>query len=721
MTRSQVNALYLWNESYTNLSDIDIYFDEIVHKTENDFNTPNDILSFIANECIDCVVIQNPFLNEKKQAIYEILKQNKITCFISDRGALPNSWFFDPNGFNADSSSYDPVHWDQPLTEERKERVEEYIKTQTQTDIALEKQGDMIGADNLRQKLGIDVDKKILFVPLQRPSDTVIKYFSGHVKDMDDFLNQIVHAQKMLADDWVFIVKKHPLEVERPFSEQLYYVDDNTHFKDLLQLCDAVALINSGVGVTAMMYQKPVYYFGDAFYGHAGLNQSVASAVELSDYLKSNAFAVDTQKMQRFISYLTEDFYSFGTFHTELVAYKDAYMTATRSIDFSVIRNLPNCHKNNTLIVTDIDFWKKDLGSRMRLYQMFQSLRKEINIKILYISPLSKSDIELIETLPSKHLIDYLDGFEIRGESHPALYQGNYDFLQDFYNADTQAKYQNYIKRKTFHCVVFEYIKLHYLAEVTPSHICKIIDTHDLMSRRYQNCIESGNDIGVSIKIESFEEEINVLKKYDYVLSIQEEEQQTVSKRIEAEKVILVKHSIKTQKTTPKSSDDFRILFISGTGNFNNIKYFIDNVWGYIERLGHIKLVLAGSICNMFRPEPTIKLLGRVDDVLEAYEQADVAINPTLYGSGLKIKNVEALAYGIPLITTDIGMQGMEDGANSAFLLANTIDEWIDAILMYKMSPTLRTEFSRRGMEYCEKHFSENVYAPLINIIKKAV
>ena len=436
----------------------------------------------------------------------------------------------------------------------------------------------------------------------------------------------------------------------------------------MLQLCDAVALINSGVGVTAMMYQKPVYYFGDAFYGHAGLNQSVASAVELSDYLKSNAFAVDTQKMQRFISYLTEDFYSFGTFHTELVAYKDAYMTATRSIDFSVIRNLPNCHKNNTLIVTDIDFWKKDLGSRMRLYQMFQSLRKEINIKILYISPLSKSDIELIETLPSKHLIDYLDGFEIRGESHPALYQGNYDFLQDFYNADTQAKYQNYIKRKTFHCVVFEYIKLHYLAEVTPSHICKIIDTHDLMSRRYQNCIESGNDIGVSIKIESFEEEINVLKKYDYVLSIQEEEQQTVSKRIEAEKVILVKHSIKTQKTTPKSSDDFRILFISGTGNFNNIKYFIDNVWGYIERLGHIKLVLAGSICNMFRPEPTIKLLGRVDDVLEAYEQADVAINPTLYGSGLKIKNVEALAYGIPLITTDIGMQGMEDAAVSSFV-----------------------------------------------------
>ena len=716
-----MKALYLWSKNYTVLSDIDIYFDEIVHKDENDFNAPKDALRFIANESIDCVVIQNPFLNEKKRSIYEILKQNKITCFISDRGALPNSWFFDPNGFNADSTSYDAVNWDHPLTKERKERVEDYIHTQTQTDISLEKQGEMIGADSLRKKLGITAEKKILFVPLQRPSDTVIKYFSGHVKDMDDFLNQIVHAQKMLADDWVFLVKKHPLEIEKPYSEQLYYVDDNTHFKDLLQLSNAVALINSGVGVNAMMYQKPVYYFGDAFYGHAGLNQSVASAVELSDYLKRNAFAVDTQKMQRFISYLIEDFYSFGTLHTELVAYKDAYMTATRSIDFSVLRNLPNCHKNKTLIVTDIDFWKKDLGSRMRLYQMFQSLRKEINIKILYISPLSKSDIELIETLPDKHLIDYLDGFEIRGEPDPAPYQRNYDFLQDFYNADTQKKYQNYIKRKKFHYVIFEYIKLHYLAEVTPPHICKFIDTHDLMSRRYQNCIKSGNDIGVSIKIESFEEEINVLKKYDYVLSIQEEEQQTLSKHIEAEKVILVKHSIKTQKTTPKSSDNFRILFISGAGNFNNIKYFIDNVWGYIEPLGHIELVLVGSICNMFRPEPTIKLLGRVDDVLEAYEQADVVINPALYGSGLKIKNIEALAYGIPLITTDIGMQGIEGGANSAFLLANTVDEWIDAILMYKMSPTLRKEFSREGLEYCKKQFSEDVYAPLINVIKEAV
>lgn len=87
--------------------------------------------------------------NIKKLTIYKLLKANGIKLFTSDRGALPNSWFFDPNGFNANSSSYHLDNWNHPITEEREERVQVYIKAHIETDNIIGKQGLMVGGDAL--------------------------------------------------------------------------------------------------------------------------------------------------------------------------------------------------------------------------------------------------------------------------------------------------------------------------------------------------------------------------------------------------------------------------------------------------------------------------------------------------------------------------------------------------------------------------------------------
>ena len=100
-------------------------------------------------------MIQNPFQNEKRLTIYNYLKSNKVNLLISDRGALPNSWFFDSNGFNAESSSYDSKYWDKPLSKEKEKRVLEYINKELNSDKALEKQGKKVGKENLRKKLKI--------------------------------------------------------------------------------------------------------------------------------------------------------------------------------------------------------------------------------------------------------------------------------------------------------------------------------------------------------------------------------------------------------------------------------------------------------------------------------------------------------------------------------------------------------------------------------------
>jgi glycosyltransferase involved in cell wall biosynthesis len=60
---------------------------------------------------------------------------------------------------------------------------------------------------------------------------------------------------------------------------------------------------------------------------------------------------------------------------------------------------------------------------------------------------------------------------------------------------------------------------------------------------------------------------------------------------------------------------------------------------------------------------PQIEVTGFVDDLGAVLDAARVAIAPARFGAGLKIKSVEAMARGLPVVTTPLGAEGLGDGA----------------------------------------------------------
>lgn len=715
------NALYLWGPRYKTLSGINRFFDKRFYRTEEQVGKIEELIDFMKLNNIEYVVIQNPYLNEKRLRIYQELKQHGINLIISDRGALPNSWFFDPKGFNADSESYNSKYWDNPLSEERKIRVIQYIENEVNSDNALELQGSRLGIEGIRKKYKIDSNKKILFVPLQRPSDTVIKYFSGNVKNMEEFLQNVVQVQKILQDKWTILVKKHPLETERLYEDSVLYVDDDTHFKDLIEACDAVMLINSGVGLISMMYQKPVLHFGKAFYSHPLINKEVKTSFEVTEMLKETIYTVDFKKVKRFISYLIEDFYSFGYFTTELITKDDgSKITATRKIDFYQINGLPRKSKKDTLIVTDVEFWRGDLGSRQRVKRMVEYLNSNINIKILFLKEFVRDDIQMIQDMGFSHLVDNINDIIITHEELNQTHVTVTKHLEHFYNHEYKCKFNKYLKLNKFDNLVIEYIKLDYLLNDLHAKYCTVIDTHDLMSMRTQSYKEN-NDM-TSIAIDNLEDEIAILSKYSYVLSIQKNEYDLLIQNLDKRKNILVCHAVDIASEHKINDSVKNIMFISGPANVRHIVWFIENVWACFESDLEMVLHIHGSVCNnlqQYKKKKNILLHGHADNLNKLYQDADVVINPVLYGSGLKIKNVEALANGVPLITTNEGANGIEDGINFSFLLANSIDKWVESILALKLSKKLREKLSKNAIEYSKYYFADdNCYKKVVNVLK---
>lgn len=279
---------------------------------ESSFRTPDDLISHIRIEGFTRCFMLNPYGNTHRLGLYQALKAEGIPYIAYDRGGYNDSWFFDTKGFLGESGSYARELWDHPLTEEQKAETRNWIETQRRSSETLEKNGSRLGGEHLRHILKIG-DRKVLFVALQRPSDTATVYFSGPCHDAETFNAWVSKlASEVDPRQFVVVVKKHPLESERPKIENVTFANDDAHIGDLIELSDKVVIINSGTGLIAATYDKPVICCGTAFYAHDGFAHRAESPEQLVQLACQGDLTVDEETKLRFVRYLVKDFYSFG-------------------------------------------------------------------------------------------------------------------------------------------------------------------------------------------------------------------------------------------------------------------------------------------------------------------------------------------------------------------------------------------------------------------------
>ena len=78
----------------------------------------------------------------------------------------------------------------------------------------------------------------------------------------------------------------------------------------------------------------------------------------------------------------------------------------------------------------------------------------------------------------------------------------------------------------------------------------------------------------------------------------------------------------------------------------------------------------SSSVCAL-GTEPYIEVTGAVDDVKPYYEWCDLVIVPIRYGGGTRIKILEALSFGKPVVSTSLGAEGIDLVPGSEIALAD--------------------------------------------------
>ena len=234
-------------------------------------------------------------------------------------------------------------------------------------------------------------------------------------------------------------------------------------------------------------------------------------------------------------------------------------------------------------------------------------------------------------------------------------------------------------KKHRFDIVIAEYIFLSKAFLQFSPQTRKIIDTHDIFTNRFQLYLNN-NQVPQWFSTYRAEEE-KALKRADVVIAIQKHEKDYFE-TMGATKVIQVGHLLPVRRSE-KTHFEKKLLFAASGNPINRegINFFLEQVLQkLLETYPDIKLLIAGSICAELASSQQVVLWGEFDDPQSVYDAADIVVNPVRFGTGINIKTIEALCYGKPLVATTPATNGLEDGRNKAFLVADTASEFIAAL-----------------------------------------
>jgi hypothetical protein len=112
--------------------------------------------------------------------------------------------------------------------------------------------------------------------------------------------------------------------------------------------------------------------------------------------------------------------------------------------------------------------------------------------------------------------------------------------------------------------------------------------------------------------------------------------------------------------------------------NADGLRWFARHVWPLVlARAPGARLLVTGDDppreVLRFGCE-SIEFLGRVPDLERFYDQLRVAIVPIRYGSGVKLKTVEALQFGVPTVSTSIGAESIPSDIEGLLPVADEIE-----------------------------------------------
>ncbi len=216
------------------------------------------------------------------------------------------------------------------------------------------------------------------------------------------------------------------------------------------------------------------------------------------------------------------------------------------------------------------------------------------------------------------------------------------------------------------------------------------------------------------------------MKRADLIVTVSQSDKSTLSSIVPHTPITVVPNGVDTRyfqyKSGKRTDNDFTFLF---TGNMlwlpnrNAAEKIQSSIWPRIRQiLPHAKLRIVGKgIRSRISQKDGVSWEGNVEDIRSVYGSCNVLLAPMEIAGGTKFKMLEAMASGLPIITTKEGIAGLTlEHKKHAFIAENDdqVVQW--AVYCTKHEKEI-AEMTHQARQYVVHNYDWNTIAGILNTV----
>jgi polysaccharide biosynthesis protein PslH len=179
-----------------------------------------------------------------------------------------------------------------------------------------------------------------------------------------------------------------------------------------------------------------------------------------------------------------------------------------------------------------------------------------------------------------------------------------------------------------------------------------------------------------------------------------------------------------------ETRDPATVVFTGNMGYFANVNaacWFAERVHPLVRRsVPEARFVVVGArptarVRRLARADPSVRVLGLVDDLRPHLRAATVAVAPMQAGAGQQLKVLEAMASGTPVVATPVAAEALEADGGDAVFVAGTPEAFAEAVVALLRDPGRADRLAARARRFVEsRHTWEGSTAHLEELYEDA-
>ena len=262
--------------------------------------------------------------------------------------------------------------------------------------------------------------------------------------------------------------------------------------------------------------------------------------------------------------------------------------------------------------------------------------------------------------------------------------------------------------------------------------IYKILDMTDAQSLNYTRAMSYTT--GKWSIIHRFEKELvlgyekNIWRYFDKTYVVSPVDQHYLKSLDNNMNIEVLPNGVDVQKYTFRLSDhqNKQICFIGNMRTFPNtdaVVWFCREIFPMIKKeIPEAKFYIVGT-----EPSRRVRQLSKIKDVYVTGEvpnvneyvwNSAVSVAPIRVGAGIQNKILESMALGTPVVTTSIGLEGIEALPDEHLLVADSPEEFARTVVQLIREKELRMQISQKARNLIEEKYTwDNMFSPLGRIL----